>query len=330
MADKSYNFYTDDSRGQEVFRCCLCPYDTFNIKDIPAHAATHQPTELPGWDRLRDYIMPDLPRLLENARPIVISILTSPSCWPTQALKVAFEEKERLEGLGLKVLIYWADNASAPEHLKTNMKYTDEWSRTAMDVGQSAARNKGIDYALKQGASYLLMVDGDIELIPYSLFAMAVYMRQPENAQVGCIGMYSRNCTNKRDEVAECCFSLHGHVVPMPHMAWTQYGLFHCDVFRAGVRFDTDKVFLGPGWGFEDDDLGLQMLDKDYKCHNTRRFRYGHYSIHSSLKQMPLSLASKVFERRKEYVYNKWKLNPKTAYLANQLQAHTLPKVDTK
>ena len=55
------------------------------------------------------------------------------------------------------------------------------------NLGNSIARNQIIDYMLACDADYLLFMDGDIEIVPFSSFAMLRYMENSGH-QLGCIG----------------------------------------------------------------------------------------------------------------------------------------------
>jgi glycosyltransferase involved in cell wall biosynthesis len=101
--------------------------------------------------------------------------------------------------------------------------------------GNSIARNQIIDVALELGADYLLFVDGDIELVPFSSAAMLRYC-EDHGPRLGCLGADFATCTPIRSAAATSMITV-GAVQDVDLVAWTQYG-FRCDVFRDGVRFD--------------------------------------------------------------------------------------------
>lgn len=325
------NFYQDIIGGQSVWRCCQCEHDTFSFKRAGEHQQfAHKPIELPestielsSWLRAHSELA-----LLKDKR-IVIGLLT----WNT-ARASAFaaysivSELTFLTGLGIDASYCWVDNGSTDSTISTVGRVLD--GRYGLNVawdsnrGQSIARNVIIDYALEKNADYLLLLDGDIQLIPYSSYALARWLYG--NDGYGCVGLYARNCTGTIGEAQECR-SLDGLVTSLPHMAWTQYGAFDCKVLRSGVRFDEAPVFQGPGWGYEDDDLGLQMMSKGLKTANSIYFRYLHRNLHSGLIQLEPSLAAKVWLNRKSYVYEKWRCNPITAEYATRMRNQTMPRL---
>jgi len=74
-----------------------------------------------------------------------------------------------------------AEFEDIPLHLILNPK----------NLGSSIARNQIIDYVLAAGADYLLFMDGDIEVVPFSSFSMLRYMEN-QGSQLGCIGAHSQ------------------------------------------------------------------------------------------------------------------------------------------
>lgn len=176
------------------------------------------------------------------------------------------------------------------------------------NFGNSIARNQIIDYLMESGADYLLFMDGDIEIIPFSSFAMFRYM---ENCgySLGCIGADSAGQTPARDRATPFLYSVDGlRTEDVDLVAWTQYGMFRRAVFEQGVRFDENGPFRGPGWGFEDNDLAFQMKIKGFR--NQRFFGtvYLHRAAQSSIRIMQqLGFDAKLFyDRRKQYVIDKW------------------------
>jgi hypothetical protein len=313
------NFYRDDLRGQAVWRCICCPFDTFSSESMQEHARTHEPILLPDSFDPSTFNVPfDL--------SIVIGVLTSHSDWPTESIIAASQEASLLRKLGVKAQVYWVDNASPAKFRAQNLEYVHGHEFFDQNLGQSIARNHMIDYCMSTGADYLLMVDGNIDLIPYSAAAMASFMAQTNG--IGCVGLYSGNCTDTPMDASTVCAQITNPTLG-PGIAWTQYGMFRCSMFKElGIRFDESLVFQGPGWGFEDDDLGLQMMAAGYGCVNTKYYRYVHRRKHSSLAAMAPALAAKVFYERKAHLVRKWAYNPRTVMYANRIVNQTMPVVD--
>lgn len=307
------NYYVDKFCGQKVYRCCVCQYDTFSEHNARGHALSHPYPIL--WAI-------DSNPILEDCSVVLAYTTWNNANCSTKCMNALKKEAALLTSMGADVDIFWVDNGSTDGTQQTTEILLQRHLPTNM--GQSYARNLAIDYALSINADYLLMLDGDIEIIPYSAQAL---IRASYLSGHACVGMYSRNCT-PGDDISDRCYNLHELLNTDGTIAWTQYGVFDCEIFRAGLRFDTNPVFMGEGWGFEDDDLGLQMKNAGYTIANTKYFRYGHYSLHSSLRRMDPSLAAKVHIDRRDYLYNKWKDNPKTAVRATQLRNCTMPVLD--
>lgn len=190
-----------------------------------------------------------------------------------------------------------------------------------------------IDAAMEWGADYLYLIDGDIETIPYSAFAMSQFLhffggkhRVFDDKSVGCIGLLSNNCTSEWDEqTARSCRRIELTMInSKPNIAWTQYGVFSREVFESGVRFDENPPFNSPGWGFEDLDLYLTMKSKGFECLNTPYFRHIHRHRHSSIPLLG-SLAAKAFEARKTYVLEKWCMDKELHTLLEVFKTYRMP-----
>lgn len=321
MTFEHASYFTDTVHGQRVYRCCQCPYDTFDLNDAKAHVGRHPSIHIPD---------PEL-KLNRQGIRLAIGVVTSASDWPSRTITLASWEVTRLHDLGIQASLFWVDNGSDRKHVAGGTRFINKlWGSTVHsfreNLGQSVARNLIITQCIDKEIDYLLMLDGDIEIIEYSGFAMTNYLLQHKDDKVGCIGMYSRNCTSHQDDLATQCLYI-AHTDNHPGMAWTQYGMFDCEMFRQGVKFDTSSVFKGQGWGFEDDELYCQMLALGYISRNTKYFRYAHYSRHSSLKAMDKDLAAKVWADRKAYVYGKWIGNPLTKAHVEHMTNQTMPMV---
>ncbi|MFL5238330.1 MAG: glycosyltransferase [Rhizomicrobium sp.] len=256
---------------------------------------------------------------VEPRRRVVLGLLS----WNTRAIvldsvRAYLREAHMLARLGHSATVCICDNGSvdgtpqalealaasgaAPLHLILNRQ----------NRGNSVARNQIIDYVLDSGADYVLFMDGDIEIVPFSSFAMLRYMENC-GSQLGCIGADFNNQSPVRDRVTPYVYSIAPERVrDFELLAWTQYGLFRREVFLDGVRFDETAPFDGPGWGFEDNDLAFQMKMRGYRNQYFSGMVYLHRAARSSVRVMrqqgiePQSL----FEQRKAYVLAKWSAVP--------------------
>lgn len=322
MPTRHRGYYADHFRGQIVYRCCTCAYDSFAEDNTAHHVRSHQTYQQYTLAELEAL---GLGRALEGTR-IAIGVITSDTDWPSSTLLKASQERSLAEAMGSRCSVVWVDNGTKdPETLLDNAAYAHNVTLFNTNMGQSIARNRIIDYCVDNQVQYLLMVDGDIEIIPYSIWSMVNKLGHG----VGCFGLNGRNCTDLDDDVSECM-----HVGELrcstPGQAWTQYGMFDCTMFQEGIRFDTHPVFQGPGWGFEDDDLYCQMLSLGYESINTTLFRYAHHRMHSSLKAMDLKMATLVHAARKHYLINKWGShpNPRVIRHIERLANQTMPVLD--
>ncbi|HUB31527.1 MAG TPA: glycosyltransferase [Bryobacteraceae bacterium] len=256
------------------------------------------------------------------SKKIVLALLT----WNTrdisiESVRAYLREASMLTRLGHRPFICVVDNGSAdgtPEALRaleTEMGVPYKFLYNRENLGNSVARNQILDYVRECDADYVLFMDGDIEIVPFSSFAMMRYM---ENCgrQLGCIGADSGGQTPNRPSASPYLFSISGLQLQTVNLvAWTQYGMFRREVFEDGVRFDEADPFRGPGWGFEDNDLAFQMDMKGYLNQRFYGMVYLHRAMCSSIRIMRgMGIdASALYQRRKQYTISKWAAIPRIA-----------------
>ena len=128
-------------------------------------------------------------------------------------------------------------------------------------AGQSENRN----WMIKQThGDYILLLDSDILYHPGSFdYLIKRFNDAPE--EVKCIGFDPWRYTNIREMEQRDLpslkepFSTNGQPI-----AYTQYGVFKRELFfKDNIWFDEN---FGTGYGWEDNDYALQMLEKGYKC----------------------------------------------------------------
>ena len=230
-------------------------------------------------------------------------------------MQAYIREAEMLERLGVQPFLCVCDNGSrdgAAEELRAlerGLQVPHRFIYNAVNRGNCAARNQIIDYAREVAADYLLFMDGDIEVVPFSSFAMLRYL-EGHGAGVGCIGANSAAYTASRAGTMPYLYSLSGLKVQATDLvAWTQYGMFRREVFDSGVRFDEQPPFNGPGWGFEDNDLAFQMAVRGFENHRFFGMVYLHRSAHSSIRNLRRQSIDvrRLCEQRKQYLIRKWK-----------------------
>ncbi|MGD1097872.1 MAG: glycosyltransferase [Bryobacteraceae bacterium] len=235
------------------------------------------------------------------------------------SLHAYIREAKMLRRLGHEAEICICDNGSkdgTPEALRQLNDQVDvphHFILNPENRGNSIGRNQIIEHMLAAGADYVLFLDGDIEVVPFSSFGMLRYMEN-NGVQLGCIGADSSGQTPVRGNASAFWYAVDsGRVETTNLVAWTQYGLFRREVFEDGIRFDHSAPFDRAGWGFEDNDLAFQM---DLKGYLTQRFFgmvYLHRAARSSIRIMrdqgidPAPL----YAQRKEYVIRKWSTVPR-------------------
>ncbi|MFN2413978.1 MAG: glycosyltransferase [Pyrinomonadaceae bacterium] len=251
-----------------------------------------------------------------DSRSVVLALLT----WNTRdisldSVRALAAEARLLRRLGHEATVCVCDNGSTdgtPGALREASEKLGVPHRLILNGenrGSSVARNQIIDFAAGEcGADYLLFTDGDIEVVPFSSFAMLRHM-EDAGRRLGCVGAISSGHAAERARTTPYLFHIDGASVQAnDDVAWTQYGMFRREIFDAGVRFDEGGPFDRAGWGFEDNDLAFQMSLKGYATQRFYGMTYLHRAVHSSLRIMRQSGidAADAYARRKQYVLDKW------------------------
>lgn len=246
-------------------------------------------------------------------RKVVFALLT----WNTKdvtmdSVDALIAEARMLRRLGHEPYLCVCDNGSTDGTgdqlmaLDSELELPHEFILNDHNLGNSVARNQIIDYMLRCDADYVLLMDGDIEVVPFSSFAMLRYMEH-QGSRLGCIGACSAGQTPFRERASRSLFRI-GKVETTNLCAWTQYGMFRKEIFIEGVRFDEGGPFTGPGWGFEDNDLAFQMEIKGFLNQRFFGMTYLHRDVRSSVRLMKgLGInVDSLYEKRKQYILDKW------------------------
>ncbi len=253
------------------------------------------------------------------ARPHKHKICLGLLTWNTREISLEsarslVEEARMLERLGLRAFVCICDNGSDDGTAEALQKFSSEIDvehkliLNKVNRGNSIARNQMIDCALEAGADYVLFLDGDVEIVPFSSYSMFRAM-ETFGRELGCLGADSAGQTPRRERATPYLYGVDGRKVEEnDDVAWTQYGMFRKEVFEAGVRFDERDPFDGPGWGFEDNDLAFQISTAGFIIARFFGMTYLHRAIHSSLGILSRQGvdAQSLFERRRAYLIEKW------------------------
>jgi hypothetical protein len=253
------------------------------------------------------------PARLPVGKKIVLALLTWNTCNVSiESVRAYVREARMLKRLGQDPFLYICDNGStdgttdALRSLEKEIDVPHKFIFNHRNLGNSIARNQIINYMLEGDADYLLFMDGDIEIVPFSSFAMLRYMEN-NGHRLGCIGADSAGQTPRRELASKYLYNI-DRVGSTNLVAWTQYGMFRRAVFEEGVRFDENEPFNGAGWGFEDNDLAFQMEMKGYLNQRFFGMKYLHRDARSSIRVMRrLGIdVYPLYTKRKQYVIDKW------------------------
>lgn len=336
----SYEWNTATWHGVEHHECAVCAYDCFGADTRPRMLAHCRRT---GHGRVP---LGALPRErwveMELAQPNLVQghrVTMAQLCWNTaeisaEAAMAMAKESALLERLGNVGQIATLDNGSFDDtfcRVVTTLREARHGgfsaAKQSVNRGISVARNLLIDMAREQGAEFVLLVDGDIEIVPVSVYTMMRYLDCHRN--VGCIGAYSGAYTKDRLRMTGSLLNIEESRVKNDiEVAWTQYGLFRMSMFDQGIRFDEEGPFGEPGWGFEDDDLAFQMLERGWSLPYFGGMTYLHRNIRSSWVHIANQGydVSRMYNKRKDYLIEKWSKRGYNRGKLSLIKAQQLPK----
>jgi hypothetical protein len=257
----------------------------------------------------------DAPPAVSAPRRVALALLT----WNTreislEALAALAREAATLERLGHDASIVVCDNGSTDgtqEALRAASAGLGVEHRLIFNRenrGISVARNQLIEHFMEAGGDYLLLSDGDVEVVPFSVFAMLRHMEDAGRV-LGALGPYPHEHSRERAGATPHLFCVdESRVEEMAGVVPTWYGLFRREVFEAGVRFDAAGPLGRPGWGFEDNDFAFQVEVEGFAVRVFRGTRFLHRDVRSSIPLLSRDGhdPADAFLRRKQYVLDKW------------------------
>jgi GT2 family glycosyltransferase len=176
--------------------------------------------------------------------------------------------------------LYIVDNCSRFEQIKylESIKSTKYYNyvliKNKENIGISKSKNIFIKKAINDNCKYLFMFDNDVVPLKGSFNIMIDYMEKNKN--VGCFGHHIDyyfkdknliNSNNMPENIYKLEIMKNVKSGKNAIRSWTHYSIFRIDVFKKGVFFDECGPFGKRGYGFDDDDLGMQIHKKGYDIH---------------------------------------------------------------
>lgn len=262
------------------------------------------------------------PRAAQVRRKVMLALLT----WnkrdvSLESVQAYIEEARMLRRLGHEPILCVCDNGStdgtaeALRAMDGTIDVPHHFILNRENLGNCIARNQIIDAMLECDADYILFIDGDIEVVPFSSFAMMRYL-EDSGRQVGSLGAFSFQTATIRQDASPFHFSVRsGPIVESLDVTSSGYGMYRRAVFEAGIRFEEAEPFRGAGWGFEDNDLAFQMDVKGFLKTHFHGMTFLHRDVQSSVKNMLEQGidATAACARRQQYLLEKWSSVPHLA-----------------
>ena len=211
-------------------------------------------------------------------------------------------EAYRLRQCGFDVSVVVVDNGSTDGTRDLLEAASDVYKiYNSENVGIAPARNQLIDYSLYLKTKYTFFVDDDVYVVPHSVAEMANYLWQHQH-EAFCLGVDFSIRTDNISCADRCC-----HRIYAPRLneltAHGNYGIFLTETFKQ-FRFDPE---FGPGWGWEDYDLGMQIQHATgLNCHVIQLRHY--HAVRNSWTRMANQGVNmnQNFHERTEYIRKKW------------------------
>jgi GT2 family glycosyltransferase len=215
-------------------------------------------------------------------------------------------EKELMALFGVKMKLIVMDNGSTDgtvEYLKGRAGI-DQLILNTANLGISKARNMGIR---SMEGKYLYMVDSDITIVKGSFIAMLRYME--EHPEVSNLGAFSWQITQDYSKQTPWLLDIQKPLegwqsAPGFHTAMTQYGIFRKEIFDT-CMFDETGIFGEEGWGYEDNDLAVQMVFAGHRLQRFDDICYYH-NQHSSRRNLLKQKKNSNIKGRMQYMHDKW------------------------
>lgn len=223
------------------------------------------------------------------------------------SLTALIREAQGLTTAGFPAEVIVLDNGSYDDFHAQASSSTARVYRLSGNIGISRGRNFLVDTALSNRSSYVLLMDGDIEVVPGSVLEMVRFLESHPAWAGLCPSPLSSTWT--RDEVTPHASPITEQDLSCDALMYVcGYGLFRTPLFSM-VRFETGGPFGLPGWGHEDNDFYCQLVDRQQRVDYVTGLVYLHRHPHSSwvqLQNIGVDIES-AFNARRAYLLRKWR-----------------------
>ena len=246
---------------------------------------------------------------------IGVSVLTWDRLCDTKILFHSLVEEIELCKEQFDIKIYVCDNGSTDETKEYlySLKNIHFLNINKKNEGISNAKNILIEKNIEDKNTYMFMFDNDQSIIPGSFIEMVSFMK--ENKNVGCFAhnanFYSKDINDCKilknfPKLNELNISYNNKSGVGATRAWCSYSVFLVNIFEDGIKFETKGPFGIAGYGFDDDDLGMQIKKAGYDiaCFNNI---YCYHSISSSVDSLKKNNQFN-YNERKEFFLKKWNI----------------------
>ena len=249
---------------------------------------------------------------------VAISILTWNSMQDINMLfKSISKEIDILKSKNFDVMVYLVDNGSFDGTINflENQKYFsfDYIVKNKINLGISRSKNMMIKKSIEDEIDFFFMFDDDQYVIENSFIKMIEFMVNHDS--VGCFAhnaiFYTKDLNDKRipikfPDLSDLSIQWNIKSGVGSTRAFCSYSLFREKIFKNGICFDESGPFGEAGYGFDDDDLGMQMKENDWDICVFNNI----YVYHNISSSVPLLKKQNNFRYndRKLYLQKKWGL----------------------
>jgi len=225
-----------------------------------------------------------------------------------KCLKQCMREVQIMKNAGYKCHLHVDDNGSDSETCKWLIENLNKNQLTlhSENFGISLVKN----FVMRRyNTDYVFYIDGDIVPISGCVKAFYEYMEKHPKCGVFAFALIdkdgNRTDTQNIDKASKFA-NLNKKITTSDNFGYSGFALHRKEMHKY-VSWNESGPFAGPGYGYEDMDLGVQiMMLTNYEIHALHEHIFLHFSG-SSQKTLTSKIFFDTYNKRKNEFFKKWK-----------------------
>ncbi|MFA5733232.1 MAG: hypothetical protein WC934_14685 [Acidithiobacillus sp.] len=242
-----------------------------------------------------------------NDYDVVIAVV---SLNATNALKQCIArckiEAEIMNSAGYKCHLQVDDNGSNND--------TINWLKTNIPANSLQINNKNLGISITKNSimnrfktKYVFYIDNDIVPIPGCVISFFHYMELHKECGLFAFSLTKNGnrCDTENTNLASKNTDMTKIIHKDDNFGYSGYAIHRKDMHKL-IKWEEDGPFSGPGYGWEDMDLGCQIIyNTDYRVHVLQDHTFLHYRC-SSLNSLTKAVFDKSQNDRRDFYFKKW------------------------